>query len=101
MPVDYNAVGYEALTVAATAVALTGDADQKCFIGRLETAQVRYRGDGTDPTASEGELMEVGETIVLSRSEISKTKFIRTGGTSGILRGHFYDQPASVFLGGA
>ena len=52
---------------------------------------MRYRGDGTDPTASEGKLMQVGQQIVLSQSEIARTKFIRTGGTSGVLRGEVYD----------
>jgi len=92
MAANYNVGAYESLTIAGTAVALTADSShRKSFVGILETAQVRYRGDGTAPTASEGKLMEIGDQITLSQSEIVNTKFIRTSGTSGVLKGEFYD----------
>lgn len=102
MAVNYNVVGYETLTIAGTAIALTGSVTTaKSFVGRLETAQVRARGDGTDPTSSEGPLVEIGDQVILSESEIARTKFIRTGGTSGVLKGEFYSVEASVFVAGA
>lgn len=97
MPRNYNVVGYETLTIAATAVLLTGTGRKQSFVGVLETAQIRYRGDGTAPTSSEGRIMEVGDQIVMSESEVDATRFIRTGGTSGVLKGEFYDaNPADL-----
>ena len=99
MPGQYNVVAYEALDITASAVALTADSSNRLsFVGVLETGQVRYRGDGTAPTASEGRLLQIGDRIILSRSEIVNTKFIRTGGTSGVLRGEFYDAAPSDLI---
>ena len=97
MPSGYNDVGYETLTVtSATAVALTGATGAKSYVGYLETAQIRLRGDGTDPTSTEGILMQVGDRLVLSESEIRRMKFIRTGGVDGVLKGNFYTMEPEV-----
>ena len=71
------------------------------FRGVLETAQIRARFDGVAATATEGELVNIGEKIILDVSEfvIGQT-MIRTGGVSAVLKGHFYNVPALV-LGGA
>lgn len=97
---QYNVVGYETLTIAASAVSLTKLTTSKSFVGTLETAQVRARGDDTDPTSSEGEIIDVGDRVVLSDSEIERTAFIRTGSTSGVLKGHYYSIEATAFSGG-
>jgi hypothetical protein len=97
---DYNVVGYETLTIAASAVTLSAATTAKSFVGRLETGQVRGRGDGTAPTSSEGTLIEIGDIVVLSSSEIDRTQFIRTGSTSGVLKGHFYSVAPTAFSGG-
>lgn len=82
------ASGYEPITVADSAIGLTpgtyGNATKAEMT--LETAQIRVRKDGSDPTASVGHLIEVGDLIVLnSASDISNFKAIRTGSTSGEL----------------
>jgi hypothetical protein len=100
MPQQYNVVGYETLTIAASAVSLTKATTAKSFVGTLETGQVRARGDGTDPTASEGQIINVGDQVVLADSEISRTTFIRTGTPSGVLKGHYYSIEATAFSGG-
>ena len=97
---QYRTLGYETLSITNTAGSLTaGVTGAKSFVGRLETAQVRFRNDGTVPTSSEGVLLEVGDQIVLSESDFD-TSFIRTGGTSGTLKGHYFNIRASVFSGG-
>ncbi len=80
---------YESKTIAATAVGCTagtyGDATRAEMT--LETAQIRYRIDGTSPTASEGHLVEVGDLIILkSAAQIANFEAIRTGGVSGVLK---------------
>ena len=79
---------HETLTVADTAVGLTSAtySDATRAEMTLETAQIRMWADGTDPTASAGILVNVGDTIVLnSAAQIANFKAIRTGSTSGTL----------------
>ena len=101
MPQQYQTVGYETLTITDSAVKLTGGVTSaKSFVGTLETAQVRARGDGTNPTSGEGEIVNVDDKVVLSESEIASTAFIRTGATSGVLKGHYRSIEATAFSGG-
>ena len=87
-------VTYESVTVADTAIGITatitnptGFPQQTGCSARLETAQVRYRFDGTAPTASEGMLFEVGEVLNIGSNEDARAiRFIRTGATSGVLK---------------
>ncbi len=87
---------YESITVANTAIGLTATTTNptggfqmgRCQ-ARLETAQVRFRFDGTAPTSSEGTLLEVGDVLSLDTIETARrVQFIRTGGTSGVLKVH-------------
>ncbi|HXG71684.1 MAG TPA: hypothetical protein VNJ04_13840 [Gemmatimonadaceae bacterium] len=88
-------IAYESLTVGATAVGLAfstlnhdGRQIRRCA-GRLETAQVRYRFDGTNPTATEGIVVEIGDWLEIDRHEVATAaRFIRTGATSGVFRVH-------------
>ena len=98
---QFRIVGYETLSVAASAVSLTGGVTgAKCFVGTVETGAIRMRGDGTDPTGSEGQLFDTGSVIVLAESDFDTAKFIRDSGTSGVLKGHFYNIDADVFAAG-
>jgi len=79
---------HEILDIEDSAVGLTSgtylDAT-KAFM-TLETAQIRYWDDGSDPTNSEGHEVNVGDIITLdSAAQIAKFKAIRTGSTSGEL----------------
>ena len=106
MPSQYSVVDYAAITVANSAGTILGLASislptsAKSFVGTLETAPIRARGDGTSPTTSEGVLLNAGDTIVLSDSEINNMEFIRTTSTSGDIRGHFYSIEATAFSSG-
>lgn len=100
MATNYSAVGYETLTVSDTAGSLVGATTARSFVGYLETAQIRMRGDGTAPTSSEGVIVDVADKIILSESEIGRMQFIRTGSTSGVIKGHFMSVEASVLIGG-
>lgn len=84
---------FEQLTVAGTAVGITAailspsgqQQIAKCRL-RLETAQIRYRWDGTNPTASVGTILEVGDVLQIDGFDVaSSIRFIRTGATSGVL----------------
>lgn len=90
MPIAYDAgFGYEDLTVADTAVGVAfedaGDAER--LFATVETAQIRYRYDGDDPTSSVGHLAEVGDVIVIEGTgNIAAFRAIRVTSTSGVLR---------------
>ena len=86
MGVTYFA--YEAVSVAGSSTALTAAtylAATHASI-RVETAAVRFTLDGTTPTASVGDALEVGDRLDLdSPDQIQKARFIsRDGGTASL-----------------
>ena len=98
MPNNYRVVGFEKLTVSDSALALASvPSTAKCFVGVLEDAAVRMRGDGTDPDGSTGVLVGAGEVVVLSESEFANAKFIRDTSTDGVLQGNYYNIEAEAF----
>ncbi len=85
-----KAEDYESLTVDDTAGGFAYDgAAIKAFV-TCEDAQVRFRTDGTSPTADEGHLLNQGDILILdSNEDILAFEAIRTGSTSGILKATF------------
>lgn len=92
---DLTAFDYEAITVADTSVGFTAATITPGGTARpahrahvtAETAQMRYRYDGTAPTATEGHLLEVGDVLTIEGiNNVSNARFIRTGATSGTIR---------------
>ena len=109
-------VGFETLSVTATAVGCTAatlqggnlavgeintitppkkKAANYALFGPLETAQIRWRDDGTAPTAAVGHLMETGQTLEYD-GDLNNIQFIRTGGTSGSLPVTYYARNKAV-----
>lgn len=87
---------YEQLTVANSSIGITASTLSgmgTCLL-RLETAQIRWRADGTAPTTTVGTLMEIGDVMPISNiSDARAIRFIRTGGTSGVLNINCFPQP--------
>ncbi len=53
----------------------------------VETAQVRYRYDGTAPIATEGHILNPMDILTISGiHNMNNFKAIRTGATSGVLK---------------
>jgi hypothetical protein len=83
----FNPIGFENLTIDATSsgkslTAATYAGANRAYI-TIETASIRFRVDGTAPTASVGHLVEAKGIIELhSIAEIEKFKAIRTDSTS-------------------
>ena len=104
-----NPIAYHVATITDTAGTIYDRAESgfntsppsgaKSFSGRLTTADIRWRGDGTSPTASVGQTIITGEQIHMSITEVAATEFIRTGSTSGVIEGHFYDVPLEELRG--
>ena len=90
----FSATAYESITVDNTAGGLTavtyGDAVQALIT--VESHPMRYRLDGTDPTDTEGHLVDDGDTIVLtSAADIAGFSAIRTTGDSATIRVTYYE----------
>lgn len=83
---------FEALSVSTAAVGFTA-----ATVGNrahahvlVEDAAVRYRTDGTDPTASVGTPLEVGDQLKLNNArDIANIRFIRRDGVDATLNSHF------------
>lgn len=84
-----TAFAYEAVVVSSTAVALTGAvlAGANRALLYVEAADIRYRYDGGTPTAAEGMVAAVGDTIVLEGTQnLTQFKAIRSAGSDATLR---------------
>ena len=88
-------IAYDSISIPASSTRLTlanvrGTSERfmaEKVIITVETAQIRWRDDGTDPTSSEGHLANVGAVITLdNRERIESFRAIRTGSTSATLR---------------
>ncbi len=85
---------YESITVGDSAVGLTADylapdgaAPPIAALLSLETAAIRFRMDGTDPTSSEGHLLASGDELTISSiNALRAFRAIRDTETNGTLR---------------
>lgn len=88
----YIPFNYETITVASLAIGFTASIlasshkPKKVFI-TVESARIRYRMDGTDPTDLIGHILDPMDTLVLEGySQLNNFKAIRVGTTSGTLQ---------------
>lgn len=70
--------GYEQITSLSTAAALTVPAGARKAIVIAVDQDVRYRDDGTDPTADVGMYMPKAVAVTFDNEQINKLKFIET-----------------------
>lgn len=87
------AFDHESVTVAAAAIGLTSGTYLDAIYAELtlETAEIRMRVDGGNPSATVGHIVEVGDVITLEGTkQISQFKGYRTGGVSGVLKATYF-----------
>lgn len=90
--VPTEGVSYEEITVTNavigfTAAFLTTAPQPKGAVLTLETAAIRWRVDGGNPTGAVGHLMAVGDSIVLhGANNMSYFRAFRGTGVNGSLR---------------
>lgn len=57
--------------------------------GKLETAQIRYRYDGTAPTTTVGAIVDIGDMVTITGyAYLQAFRAIRTGSSSGTIMFH-------------
>lgn len=76
-------LGFQQVAVLTAAVGLTVPAGTKKIVVSAEGQPVRWRSDGTDPTAAIGNIIGVNATEDI-RADIAKTKFIETAASAKI-----------------
>lgn len=79
---------YEQITVADTAIGIATAtlANMAQCSARLETAEIRWRHDGTAPTTTVGTPMQAGDVLTFADlRDAAAFRAIRTGSTSGTL----------------
>lgn len=89
-PTPSKQSGAEQLTVSTSAVALASvpSGANKALI-RVSTANIRWRGDGTDPTASAGMPQYVDDEFELIGG-LAAYRFIRSGASNATLDVAYY-----------
>lgn len=89
---DYKAeipLGYQQITSIAAATALTVPAGASIALIQAEAQAVRWRDDGTNPTAAVGYPLAAGSELVYSGAGLSRLRFIEQVG-GGILNVVYY-----------
>ena len=64
-------LGHQTLTIGTAAVSLTIPEETKHALITVRTAAVRFRGDGTSPTATDGFPLETGDTMRLTAPDLN------------------------------
>lgn len=89
IPFDFETITVDntAAGVGLTASKLTSSPRPKKVIITVETAQCRYRLDGTAPTSTVGHILNPMDSLVLEGySQLNNFKSIRTGATSATIQ---------------
>lgn len=80
----YRALGYQQITSLAAATALTIPAGTALAIVTPEVQAVRWRDDGTDPTAAVGYPLAVGVELQYVAAQLPRLKFIEQAASAKI-----------------
>lgn len=74
-------LGYQQLTTLSSAAALTVPTGTKYILMQAQDKDVRYRDDGTDPSATVGMIM-VANTVYAYTGNFATIKFFETSATA-------------------
>jgi len=90
-PIGLKSKGYQQVTVSTVAIGLTVPAGTVRAVFGVEDQSLRYRVDGTVPTASVGVLAKADASFELyGRTVLTAFKTIRVDGTDSVLSVHYY-----------
>lgn len=77
-------LGYQQITSLSSATALTVPAGTAVAIITPQTQAVRWRDDGTSPTASVGYPLAVGDELYYDSASVASLKFIEQTASAAI-----------------
>ena len=82
MPNYLNALGYQQMTSLAAATAPTVPAGTAMMLMMVEGQDIRWRDDGTSPTATVGMLVTVGQTLQYDAGQLAVLKIIEVAASA-------------------
>ncbi len=74
----YIACGYQQITTITTSTALTVPSSASWAMIQCEAQPVRWRDDGTAPTATVGMMMAVGDILTYDGTKLAALAFIES-----------------------
>ena len=74
--------GYEQITGLSTVKSLTVPAGSRFALLQAETQNVRFRADGTDPTAAVGMILIAGQAPTFYAGDLSSLEFIEAAASA-------------------
>lgn len=79
-----KAKGYQQLTSLASATTLTVPAGTSVALIQAEAQDVRWRDDGTNPTATVGMILSAGQTLLYDAADLAIIAFIQTAASAKV-----------------
>lgn len=79
-----KAKGYQQLTNLASATTLTVPAGTSVALIQAEAQDVRWRDDGTNPTATVGMILSAGQTLLYDAADLAIIAFIQTAASAKV-----------------
>lgn len=70
-------LGFQTITVAGTSIGFTLPAGTRMAVASVQVDNIRYRDDGTAPTATVGTLVTAGSSIVVCAPSTGPFRMIR------------------------
>jgi hypothetical protein len=86
--VSYTPIGYQQISTLTAAVGLTAPRGARGAIITVETQGVRWRDDGTNPTAAIGMPVAAGTTFEYN-GDVTKIKFIEQAASAKLNVAYF------------
>lgn len=92
---ERQTVGFESITVSTTAIGLTEASYEAAITAEVtvENGPIRFRTDGTAPTAAVGHLLSDGDVLYLDNpSDLSGLSMIRDAAVDGDISVSYFNQ---------
>lgn len=90
-----SSLGYQQITSLSSATGLTVPAGTVYAIVQPETQAVRWRDDGTDPTASVGMQLPLGAELTFD-AQLSRVKFIEVTTSAKLNISYYGTKPVTA-----
>jgi hypothetical protein len=90
-----SSLGYQQITSLSAATTLTIPAGTDYAIIQPETQAVRWRDDGTDPTASVGMQLPLGGELTYD-AQLTRIKFIETAASAKLNISYYGTKPVTA-----
>lgn len=88
-----DALGYQQITSLSSSTGLTVPAGTEMALVQAESQNVRWRDDGTDPTATVGMILMAGATLEYDAAQLAVVEFIEAAASAKLNISYYGTQP--------